>query len=327
MLLLVDLIALVVLLCYISKGYHRGLLVSVLSIIGLVCSYISAYLFFEPAGQMILNQYELPRYLALALGGFAAFFIVYIFFGLIIRLVDWRRRSRATSLKKTGSIWIDKLLGALGGAVIGMTMVVILLWGYNLAQLSRIGSGLPDIGDSIAAQLSSSFIEKGTYLIAGKTMDDKGAAKAISKSLSNPGETIKDVQDLMNNPQIQKLSKDNGFINAVLDGDVQKIKRNRTLNRILEDPYITDKVKDLGLLAGEYNPKEMKEEIAAKLAKAGKELNKIKNDPKIHQLLEDNALREKIEGKNIVEMMKDSKFRQLMNRVMEVMNKEESGGA
>ncbi len=318
MLLIVDLIALLIVLYYFSKGYRRGLLVSILSLIGLICAYISAYMFFEPAGQMILNQYDLPRLLALALGGFASFFIVYIFFGIIIRIISWRRRTRETSLIKTGSIYIDKLLGSISGTIFGLIMVAIILWGYNLAKFSQFGTSLPDINKSIAAQMSSSIIEKGTYLIADKSMDHEEMAKAISKSLSNPGEALEDMQDLMNSPLIKKLSDDKEFINAMLKGEVQKIKHNRTLNRALEDPVIINKAQDLGLLADDYNPMEMKEEIAEKLAKAGKEISKIQNDPKIRNLLNDNILKEKIERQNLTEMLQDNKFRELINRMVEV---------
>ncbi len=318
MLLIVDLIALVIMIYYFHKGYQRGLFLSTLSIIRLICAYFSAYLFFKPLGQMILNQYALPKYLALAIGGFIAFFIVYMFLSIVIRIISWLRRTRKSSLIKTGSVWLDKLLGSMSGAIVGLAMIAIILWAYNIAKFSQMGSFLPDISNSIAAQMSSSIIEKGTYLIADKSLDQKEMARAISKSVSNPGKTINDMQDLMNSPKIQKLSDDKEFVNAMLKGEVDKIKRNPTLNRVLEDSEIIDKVKNLGFIANDYKPQEMKTEVAEKLAKAGKEINKIKNDPKIQKLLADNTLKEKIDRQNIGEMLKDNKFRKLINRMMDV---------
>ena len=312
----VDVMALIIMLLYISRGYRRGLIVSILSLAGLLAACASSYMFYKPAGRMIAERYDAPDYVTLALGAVMVFFCVLMLFSIITRIVSWRMRVRAQSVEGATLTWIDKTLGSLLGAIIGLTIIVALLWGYQLAQFTKAGKFLPDISSSIAVETSSSIIEMGTYLLAGSSMSDKDMARALAKSVSNPKKTAKDMQILLQNPSAQKLINDAEFVDAMLAGNEKRVKRNRTLNRMLDDPEVIKKAQELGLVSDKYEAAEMKNDVARKLAKIGGEIGKIRNDPKVQKILQEPEFAEKLQKGDFRDLANDERFGTLLNRVL-----------
>jgi len=319
--LVVDVMALIIMLLYISRGYRRGLLVSILSLVGLLAAYVSAYMFYKPAGQLIAERYDAPDYVTLALGAVMVFFCVFMFFSIITRIVSWRMRVRAQRMEGVTLTWIDKALGSLLGALIGITIIVALVWGYQLVQFTKAGEFMPDVNDSIAVKASSSVIEAVTYILAGNSMNDKDMARALARSVSNPGKAAEDMQALFENPSAKKLFNDANFVDAMLAGNEKKVRRNKSLKRMLDDPEVLKKAQSLGLISDKQTPSEIKEAVARKLSKIGGEIGKIRKDPKIQKLLEEPEFVEKLQKGDFRDLANDERFRTLLNRAMELLKK------
>ena len=318
MLLIVDIIAVLILSYFFFKGFRRGFIISVLGIVGLICAYIGAYLLYQPLGSWFQERYELPNIAAYAVGGLCAFICIYLFFSVISGFISWRRRRMAKKdgVEEVGLL--DKVLGGALGVVIGGAVVVMLFWLYNMAQISPVGKKLPDLSGSASARASEAAVRSGAYAIAKNTTKDKDLSNAIARSVSNPLKMTENVQKIMEHPKVEALSADPEFLGSVLHGDEELIRKNPALNDMLEDPEVMNIARELGLVAYNEKPEELKDEAAKKLARIGRNFGKIQNDPEIQAILNDRDVQAKLESQDIAGLLKDQKFHKLIKRVMEV---------
>jgi uncharacterized membrane protein required for colicin V production len=318
LIIIVDILALLILLYYFFRGYRRGFVISVLGIIGLICASLGAYLLFRPLGDWFQATYNLSPVVSYAIAAISAFIVIYVFFFIISGFISWRRRARAKREGEPEVAFADKLLGGILGAVIGFILIVVLVWVYNMVQFSVFSGKLPDINSTVSGRSAEAAIRAGTNLMAKKMTRDPEMSQTIARTMTNPARTAVDMQKLLNHPKVEALADDQEFLGAVLKGDEAIILKTPAFNEMLDDPEVMRIATDLGLMSPGEKPEAIKKEAAARLAKVGRNFDKIKNDPEVQEILQDKEIQEKIDKEDVQGLLTDPKFHRLLKRALEI---------
>ncbi len=321
-----NLFAIILIALFFYRGYRRGVLVTAISVGGLILAYVFAYVTFKPIGLMIEHFFNVPRVGAYALGGLAAFLPLYLIFSVLSFMVN-RRRKKSIKEKGEDSVNpVDKWMGGVAGAAVGAVMAVLCIWVYNMAQFSPAGEKLPDLSQSAAGKASSAVIEKGSYAMAKKLIKDENASRALSAAVSDPARTASNLKEIVSDPKFKDLASDPAFQAAVETGDPEKIMRSDALRKVLEDEDLLERGRELGLVDSEDDAEDLMRKAADGIARLGQGIEEIRQDPEVREMMNNPEILRKIETQDISGLMTDRGFHELVSRVMELTGADEAEG-
>jgi uncharacterized membrane protein required for colicin V production len=310
----VIILAFIALLFY--RGFKRGYLVSVVGIVGLFCSYAGAYFLFEPVGLLLSESYEIPNFISYSISGIAVFITIYLLFSVLSMILSRTRKKRINEGSLISAV--DQWLGGFLGATVGVVIVCVFIWMYNLSQLSPAGDVVPDVSGSIAGKVSKAAIEYGTYAMASALIEDEQTAKMVARTISDPASTADDIKKIMDNPKIDELKKDTDFLEAVKNGDTKRLVSNKKLTALINDPETLATAKDLGIIPRNADSAFLQQEASEKLAKIGHGINEIQNDPQLLKILEDPEIQQKLQNMDIQGLMMDPEFNEIVQKIMDL---------
>lgn len=125
---LVDVVILVVLGLFLLKGVLRGLLKEVCSLLGLILGGLLAFYLHLPIAQWLMDMFHWPSQLCVALGFLTIFISTILIFGALGYALN-----RFVKLVLLGGL--NRLTGALFGALQGVVLLSLILFAMNSASL------------------------------------------------------------------------------------------------------------------------------------------------------------------------------------------------
>jgi hypothetical protein len=213
----------------------------------------------------------------------------------------------------------DRFFGGVFGMVRGSLVVLLLsylaLWVDALGESGAV-QGLPELGDSIAGDVTSSVVAAGVEAAMG---DEAGSAgRAMAQLASRPGESIGGLQNLMAHPGIEELRNDRAFWAYVEAGAVDVAMNQTSFLRVSHDESLRDDMAKLGLVSQEAasDAYGFREEVGDVLREVTPRIQGLRDDPAVQELMQDPEVVTLVNSGDHLALMSHPRFQAVVSRIL-----------
>jgi hypothetical protein len=309
-----DVLALLILGVFVGMGAHRGGLASALGLITLGASYAAAIVAAIRFGPVLARQLDMAEFLGLPIVSTMAFIVVYALLSVVSRVLQRRSEERRGGQPRSPR---DRFLGGLVGFARGGLVVMLLAWlALWVDALGVTGSfeNLPSLDGSIAASVTGDAVEAG---VAASLSDTGAAGPFMAHLAARPGAALRDLQELVDDPRVERLRQDPMFWTYLENGAVDSALNQRSFLRLTYDSDFRQRLAGLGLIPPEaaVGPVEFRRAITPVMKDVGARLQGIRNDPAMQELMEDPEVTALIQNGDTLALVAHPGFRQLVSRV------------
>jgi len=308
--LFVDVIAFLLLAYNAFSGYKKGTLISLLSILSIISSYIASYYFGPVLGTFIQNKYEIINVISMTIGSIIVFIIVGIVFGFIINLI--RRRQHKKQSEGNDLSLISRFTGAGISVFVSFIFISLLLWGYNLFKVGVVKNQIPSINNSFISDVTKPFVQNVSYFVLNSVIKDDEKSAQIAYLMANPEETAEVTKKIIKTEVFQNLYNSEDFYNSIKSGEEEQILANQEFQHFLNDEEIISYLEELGL----ENDEDYKNILAKEFAKFGGKINDFENDPEVKENIESLRNEGLTKKENLMNLIKDKRFLKLLNKFL-----------
>jgi uncharacterized membrane protein required for colicin V production len=315
-----DLLALGVLAVFVLLGAWRGALATALGIAGLVFGYAAAIFVGPIWGPALANALGAPPFLAIPIGGAAAFAAVVALLAVASRVAAAAEKARRGAAPRGAG---DRALGAAFGALRGGFVVLLLGWmglwlealqGFQAgAHASDAAGGAAAPGSRVSA-LAQDAVERGASAFLGT---DEAEGRVAARVLARPAETFAGLQGLLESPRIATLRDDTAFWDALEAGDVNAALARGSFRSLAYDAGLRRDLAALGLVdaASAGDPKRAEQELRDVLLRVAPRLEGLRSDPELLALLQDAQVRAALERGEHWSLLQHPGFQRLVTRI------------
>ena len=239
-----DLLALLILLAFAGMGAVRGGLAAGMALASLGVGYGAAIYAAPRYGPLASELTGVPEWLGMPVAGSVAFLLAYIVMGLVSFVA---RKTWALEPGETRSPR-DRFLGASFGVARGALVVLLLsylaIW-IEAARVTGAAPSLPELGSSAATRVTQNVVEAGV----GALVDDaQPAGKLVARMAARPGQSMVELQSLMEHPVIAELRNDEMFWSYVEHGSIDAALARRGAVALVYDADMRRQLGALGLI-------------------------------------------------------------------------------
>jgi hypothetical protein len=251
--------------------------------------------------------------LGVPVAGSIAFLVAFVAMAIVSKIL----RRRAGDADDEGRSVRDRFLGGAFGAVRGAFVVALLcylaLW-VEALRLSGSADGLPKLGNSAAAAVTSTVVEAG---IESALSDSGRTGHVVAKLAANPGAAVVDLQSVVANPRVVAVQQDTHFWANVEAGAIAAALNTRSFVRLSEDEKLRHQMASVGMIDQESAEAAdlFRAAVGDVLREVGPRLRKLRNDPELTGLLDDPEVVTMVESGNTIGLMNHPRFRRLVSRV------------
>jgi|GEM_PF-6812881 len=132
-----DVIVFVLLAISAVKGWRRGFILEVLTILGLLVGVVAGFLLHNTVADLTRDFFPIPGW-ALQIGAFT------LTAGVVYRIWLWLSKQTSESFKVTGLGMADQVLGALFGLLKSCLLLAAVFWIVNLIHIKALRKQLQD---------------------------------------------------------------------------------------------------------------------------------------------------------------------------------------
>jgi hypothetical protein len=259
----IDILAGITLLFFFLKGWHRGVLLSLLSVARVFLSYGVAYFSGRYLGYWLGELTHRPRLITIPVCAVMAFVVVAFIFHIIMYEIRAHHQE-----KEKKEDFQHPILSCLGGGVITLTAgtftLALLLWLCGLFLVGIAGRSIPGVELSYFGRFTQRTVYETAYFIIPKK-ENASRASAMARMISNPETGMEHLSNVLSADSVQQLISDKQFAADFLSGDASLIEQNASLQQLFNDEATLDELRNLGVLSG-Y---ETKSGICSKFATFG----------------------------------------------------------
>jgi uncharacterized membrane protein required for colicin V production len=308
-----DVLVIAVLGWFSWAGVRQGGLAAGLGILTLVVAYGTAFIAAPILGAPVANGLGVSPLLGVPVAGSIAFLVAFVAMAIVSKIL----RRRAGDADDEGRSIRDRFLGGAFGAVRGAFVVVLLcylaLW-VEALRLSGSADGLPKLGNSAAAAVTSSMVEAG---IESALSDSGRTGHVVAKLASNPGAAVVDLQAVVSNPRVIAVQQDTHFWANVEAGAIAAALNTRSFIRLSEDEELRHQMASVGMIDQESAEAadQFRAAVGDVLREVGPRIRKLRTDPELTGLLDDPEVVAMVESGNTLGLMNHPRFRRLVSRV------------
>jgi uncharacterized membrane protein required for colicin V production len=294
-------------------GVRRGGLAAGLGILTLCVSYAAAIIAAPILASPVADGFGLPALLGIPVAGSIAFAVAFVAMAILSKILC----RRAEGAGDEGRSLRDRFLGGAFGAIRGAFVVALLcylaLW-VEALRLSGVADGIPALGNSAAAAVTSSVVEAG---VESALADSGRTGHVVARLASNPGATVADLQSVVSNPRILAVQQDTYFWANVEAGAIGAALNTRSFARLSEDEELRRQMASVGLIDQQSAETAdlFRASVGDVLREVGPRIRKLKNDPELNGLLDDPEVVAMVENGDTLGLMNHPRFRQLVSRV------------
>jgi uncharacterized membrane protein YeaQ/YmgE (transglycosylase-associated protein family) len=294
-------------------GYKNGFLLSLITLTGIVCSYLGAYTLGPVMGNIIHNQYDSSKLISMVIGSMIVFFIIALLFNSAKNYLILKDKKNVKQKKPKKISTSSRLAGATIKLSVALIMASVAIWSYSLLRVSPIKSMIPAIDASISLNVSRSIINQAAYMIVSKIIPEKDQARRIANLISRPEKSLNNVNNVVNNPKMREMFADQSFRDDLLSGDQDKILANEKFSAVLEDKALMEQVKSLDATST-TDSDEYKKQFAAKMATMGSKIKVFIDDPEVKENIKSLKADGLLKSNNIKALLTDSRFMNLADK-------------
>jgi uncharacterized membrane protein required for colicin V production len=308
-----DVLVIAVLGWFSWAGVRQGGLAAGLGILTLIVAYGTAFIAAPILGAPVANGLGVSPLLGVPVAGSIAFLVAFVAMAIVSKIL----RRRAGDADDEGRSIRDRFLGGAFGAVRGAFVVVLLcylaLW-VEALRLSGSADGLPKLGNSAAAAVTSSMVEAG---IESALSDSGRTGHVVAKLASNPGAAVVDLQAVVSNPRVIAVQQDTHFWANVEAGAIAAALNTRSFIRLSEDEELRHQMASVGMIDQESAEAadQFRAAVGDVLREVGPRIRKLRTDPELTGLLDDPEVVAMVESGNTLGLMNHPRFRRLVSRV------------
>jgi membrane protein required for colicin V production len=309
-----DVVALVILALFAFMGARRGGLASGMALGSLGVAYAAAILAAPRLGPLAAELTGVSEWLGMPLAGSVAFLAAFLVMAVVSKLLG-----RLTAPEEgEGRSPRDRFLGGVFGAVRGGLIVLLLsylaIW-VDALRITGTAPDLPELGSSAAARVTETLVEAGVTAF----VDDAPSGHMIARIAARPGQSIADLQGLMEHPVINELRADELFWSYVEHGNVDAALNRRGAMALIYDAEVRRQLGELGLIdaAAVSDSRVFRAAAADVLRQVGPRLKGLKEDPELQALMRDPEVVAAVQSGNHLALMGHPGFRAVVARVME----------
>ena len=308
-----DVLVIAVLGWFSWAGVRQGGLTAGLGILTLFVAYGAAFIAAPILGSPVANGLGLSPLLGVPVAGSIAFLVAFVVMVIVSKIL----RRRAGDADDEGRSIRDRFLGGAFGAVRGAFVVALLcylaLW-VEALRVSGSGDGLPKLGNSAAAAVTSSVVEAG---IESALSDSGRTGHVVAKIAANPGAAVVDLQSVVSNPRVVAVQQDTHFWANVEAGAIAAALNTRSFMRLSEDEELRRQMASVGMidLESAEAPDQFRAAVGEVLREVGPRIRKLRTDPELTGLLDDPEVVAMVESGNTIGLMNHPRFRRLVSRV------------
>ncbi len=306
-----NLLVLAILGVFIALGAWRGALATGLGIATLVLAYAAA-VFLGPAIAPSLGEaLALGPWLALPVAGTGVFVATHVLGGVASSLIA-RLGRRENAGRSPGDRILGGGFGALRGLLLAVLIAYLVMW---LDALRTTGQGalVPEVGDAAAARVTGELVSQ---VIRASADEDDAATRLMARVASRPAVAMVEVQSIVESPSFARLREDAAFWTYVQSGNVDAA-LNRGSFRVLQyDDAMRRQLADLGMVpeAAAEDAGVFRDSVAVVLREIGPRLQGLRDDPAFQELVRDPEVVAMLENGDTLGLLRDSRFRELMDR-------------
>jgi uncharacterized membrane protein required for colicin V production len=307
-----DVILAALLALFAAIGALRGALATGLGIASLVVAYAVALALAPDLGSALAARFGASQLVAVPLAGTGLFFASFVAMGGISRLVR-RLARRRDGVRSARDRFVGGVFGALRGGLVVMLLAWLALWADAL-RATGTAPGLPELGSSRAAALTSEVMESGLEV----ALSDAGrSGRLAARVAARPAVAIVEIQELLHDPRIGGLRADPVFWRHVESGDVDAALAREAFRRIGRNDALRERFAELGLVGEDaaLDPRAFRNEIGEVLAEVGPRIRGLRDDPAVRQLVEDPEVVAMLQEGDTLALLGHAGFRNLVERV------------
>ena len=308
-----DVLVLAILSWFSWAGVRRGGLAAGLGILTLVVAYGAAFVAAPIFASSVAGWFGLPEMLGIPIAGSIGFAVAFVAMAILSKFLC----RRAEGAGDEGRSLRDRFLGGAFGAVRGAFVVALLcylaLW-VEALRLSGAAEGIPALGNSAAAAMTSSVVEAGIESALG---DSGRTGHVVARLAANPGAAVVDLQSVVSNPLVVAVQEDRHFWANVEAGAIGAALNTQRFAELSNDAELRGQMASIGLIdeKSAEAPDLFRAAVGDVLREVGPRIRKLRNDPELKGLLDDPEVVAMVENGDTFGLMNHPRFRRLVSRV------------
>lgn len=304
---LVIFVAIVLLMGY--RGYRNGLLKSIARISSILVGYICAFLFSGQVASLVESNSGIQGIAAFAIASLLLFFGAAAIVGLCFRLIAklWVKQEALSTASSVG--------GAVIGTLTGILIAVLVVWAFTFLR------GLQADPDTETAQPSPpSSIENLAGKVASEALNTAMSLGSASPEITRissalfeaPADILRQVQRLSRDPDLLMLLTRPENRKALNSGDYRAVQRLEDFQKLARNPHMIEFMESTRLLEmAESDNRDPEDALAIQLSDVWMRTQRVKNDTRVQEILNDPEFRQNMLSGNPVSMLTDSQLLEL----------------
>ena len=314
---IIDIVFSIVVSLFAFRGWRRGLLLTLLSMLELVVGYLTFYFFHKPMGALLAKLFSLQPLVAYPLGGVAAFGCGLVVVALLNGAIHRRRRQQRGGAAPP--LLSGRLLGALLGAAYGLTLSLLVIWGLLMLQTVLPGK-TPDVRSSAVGRLAAPWLSKAAGEATRRISGNDSLSATAVRLTEDPAAAARDLKTVLANRHLQSLVSNPRRLKQLASGDLEAMAKHPTLAGLARDRKFVGAARRLGLLEGqtsELTPTEIRRQLARRMAPLSRAVTSLAEDKEVQKLLADKQLTRLLLQRDLAALANDPKFNRLAEKVLQ----------
>ncbi len=307
-----DVVALGLLALFAFLGARRGGLAAGLGLLSLGVAYAAAVFFGSRFADTAAATFGVSPILGMPLAGSIAFLIAFVAMAIVSKLV--RKLEAKAPTRSLRDRFFGGLFGVLRGSLIVLLLSYLAIW-VEAMRVTGTAPSVPELGSSRAASVTETVVEAGVTAAMG----GGPSGRLMAHLAASPGESLVEMQKLMESPVIAELRRDRLFWSYVEYGSVDAAMNRRGALMLSYDRETRQTLHQLGLIdeTAVEDPRHFRLQMRDVLKELGPRIARIKNDPEMRQLMRDPEVRHAVQTGDHLALMTHPGFQQVVARVME----------
>ncbi len=307
---LIIFIAIVVFFTY--RGFRKGLLKSLCRVLSLLAGYIAAILFTSQLSIIIESQTSLQGLMALITASMMLFFGT----GFVVILIFWMLDKFIPSAEDISLA--SSIGGATVGLLIGLIIAVVLVWTFTFLRDMQTETESVKPNKSSIEGITKQAAAKAVEAAFSLTDTKPEVAKLGARLVESPAKITQHAQQLVNSKNLENLlgNPDN---QQVLDsGNIEAVKALPAFQQLVKNPDLLALTKSAGLLnESTDNAAEVETALATQLTSIWLRMQRMKNDQRVQEILEDPEFQQKIQSGNPFDLLSNARLLELADIIFE----------
>jgi len=308
-----DVLMLAVLGGFAWSGVRRGGLVAGLGLLTLAVAYGTAFVAAPSLGSPLAGAFGLAGWLGIPIAGSIAFVVAFVAMAVVSKIVCRQVDAGGDQGRSVRDRFLGGAFGAVRGAFVVALLCYLALW-VEALRVSGAAEGIPELGHSAAATVTSTVIEAG---IESALSESGRTGHVVAKLAANPGAAVADLQAIVSNPRIVAVQQDPHFWANVEAGAIAAALNSQSFVKLSEDEDLRREMAEVGMIdpdaAGAAD--RFRAAMGDVLSEVGPRIRKLKNDPELRELMNDPEVIAMVEEGNTLGLMNHPRFRELVSRI------------